>query len=80
MDSLSCWRMPDRSLGSAQLEVAPLGPICRHTGWSPTPGLVHAQTEPGPFHFTLLVGVSDSVDCRPSVQASRVFFRASVFC
>lgn len=32
------------------------------------------------FHFTLLVGVSDSVDCLPSVQASRVLFRARVFC
>lgn len=32
------------------------------------------------FHFTLFVGVSDSVDCLPSVQASRVLFSASVFC
>lgn len=32
------------------------------------------------FHFTLFVGVSDSVDCLPSVHASRVLFSASVFC
>lgn len=32
------------------------------------------------IHFTLFVGVSDSVDCLPSVHASRVLFSASVFC
>lgn len=56
----------------------PLGHLPSH-GAVFTPAW-RTQPEPPPFHFTLLVGVSDSVDCRPSVQASRVLFRASVFC